>query len=340
MKASTQMAKSPFVSYYGYTAECTFTSGTFSVLSLETIRSKGKDNAIDGYEGDHIYRLVTNTGRLIRASSVQFAAEERGLEDVGAAEPLAKRQHISTLPINLVPDLWGDDEIIQDTLGPEREPSPRQAHMPVPVPASALVREPRPRIAKATTYHPLERALPAVIEEPHFIALIANADSSDLYEPRTYRQAVSGGDAKHWEKSMEDEVNSLTENHTWDLVDRPKDRAVLTGKWVYKHKRGSNGGILRQKSRWVVRGFEQREVLDYHAIFASVVKPMSYKLLFAIAAANDLEIEQMDGKTAFLYGDIDTECLVSLTTWLGFVALDSPNSESYISQLSILESAV
>jgi hypothetical protein len=109
---------------------------------------------------------------------------------------------------------------------------------------------------------------------------------------------------------MDDEVHSLVENKTWDLVDRLKDRVVLTGKWVYKHKRGPNGEILRYKSRWVVRGFEQREGLDYNETFALVVKPMSYKLRFAIAAAYDLEIEQMNIKTAFLYGNIDTEVYV------------------------------
>ena len=59
-----------------------------------------------------------------------------------------------------------------------------------------------------------------------------------------------------------------------------------------------------------MRGFEQREGLDYNDTFASVVKPMSYKLLFAIAAAKDLEIKQIDVKTAFLYGDIDVEVYV------------------------------
>jgi hypothetical protein len=48
-----------------------------------------------------------------------------------------------------------------------------------------------------------------------------------------------------------------------------------------------------------VRGFTQEEGIDYDETFASVVKPMSYKALFAIAAALDLEIEQMDVKTAF-----------------------------------------
>ena len=37
---------------------------------------------------------------------------------------------------------------------------------------------------------------------------------------------------------------------------------------------------------------------------------MSYKLLFVIAAVNNLKIEQMDIKTAFLYGDIDTKIYI------------------------------
>ena len=64
---------------------------------------------------------------------------------------------------------------------------------------------------------------------------------------------------------------------------------------------------MHHKARWVVKGFEQREGLDYNETFASVVKPMSYKALFAIAAAKDLEIEQMDVKTAFLYGAIEED---------------------------------
>ena len=37
---------------------------------------------------------------------------------------------------------------------------------------------------------------------------------------------------------------------------------------------------------------------------------MSYKTIFAIAAALDLEIEQIDVKIAFLYGAIDEEIYV------------------------------
>ena len=90
---------------------------------------------------------------------------------------------------------------------------------------------------------------------------------------------------------MKDEHKSLLDNITWILVDPPPNRRVLRGKWVYKLKRGLNGEILRYKARWVVRGFEQQEGVDYNETFASVVKPMSYKMIFAIAAALDFKIE-------------------------------------------------
>jgi hypothetical protein len=59
-------------------------------------------------------------------------------------------------------------------------------------------------------------------------------------------------------------------------------------------------------------GVRQKKGIDYAETFAFIVKPMSYKALFAIATALDLEIHQMDVKTAFLYENIDTEIFVDL----------------------------
>jgi hypothetical protein len=140
--------------------------------------------------------------------------------------------------------------------------------------------------------------------------LTVAAEETEPFEPKTLRQAMSDTGWPEWEKAMTDEVNSLKQNKTWELVDPPKDRRVLSGKWVFKLKRGSHGEVVRHKCRWVVRGFTQEEGIDYDETFASVVKPMSYKALLAIAAALDLEIEQMDVKTAFLYGYIDHEIYV------------------------------
>ncbi len=135
------------------------------------------------------------------------------------------------------------------------------------------------------------------------LALAAHPDTQRV-EPQTLAEARMSHYWSNWEFAMAEEFRSLGDNNTWDLVlPRSKDN-VLSGKWVYKLKRGADNEVIRHKARWVVRGFEQVEGLDYFETFASVVKPMSYKALFAIAAALDLEIEQMDVKTAFLYGKI------------------------------------
>ena len=146
------------------------------------------------------------------------------------------------------------------------------------------------------------------------LALLAKASPVDPYEPKTYKEAMA--DVQHkmdWQLGMDDEMASHSDNKTWVLVDEaPMGRKVLTGKWVYRCKRGINGEVTRYKARWCVRGFEQLEGLDYHETFAPVVKPMSYKAIFAIAAANDWDVEQMDVKTAFLYGTVDEEIYVEV----------------------------
>ena len=110
--------------------------------------------------------------------------------------------------------------------------------------------------------------------------------------------------------AMQEEFDSFIQSQTWRLSAIPSDRIPLGGKWVFRLKRGPKGEITRFKARWVVKGFQQREGIDYNQTFASVVKPMSYKSIFAIAAARDWEIEQMDVQTAFLYGDMNEQTYI------------------------------
>ena len=58
---------------------------------------------------------------------------------------------------------------------------------------------------------------------------------------------------------------------------------------MYKIKHGSDGKVARYKARWVVQGFRQKYGVDYDQAFASVVKPIAFRVLFAIAAYLDLD---------------------------------------------------
>ena len=62
---------------------------------------------------------------------------------------------------------------------------------------------------------------------------------------------------------------------------------------------------MRFKARWIVRGYLQQFGINFDQTFAAVVKPIAFRVLFAITAYYDLNINQMDLKTAFLYGLID-----------------------------------
>ena len=103
-------------------------------------------------------------------------------------------------------------------------------------------------------------------------------------------------------------MNSLHENHTYELMERTKGKKTLQNKWVYlKVKLGDGGNPPRYKAGIVVKGFQQKKGVDFDEIFFLVVKMISIRTMLSIAASTDLEVEQLDVKTTFLHGDLEEE---------------------------------
>uniref|UniRef100_A0A803QIL4 Reverse transcriptase Ty1/copia-type domain-containing protein n=1 Tax=Cannabis sativa TaxID=3483 RepID=A0A803QIL4_CANSA len=122
---------------------------------------------------------------------------------------------------------------------------------------------------------------------------------------------MQSDDKLEWDNAMDDDMTSLTKNKTWYLVRRPKGQRVIGCKWVYRHKDGILGvEKARFKARLVAKGFSQREGANYNEIFSLVVKHISIRLKLSIVVINDLELEQLDVKTAFLHGDLEENILI------------------------------
>jgi hypothetical protein len=108
----------------------------------------------------------------------------------------------------------------------------------------------------------------------------------------------------NWRAAMEDEYGALMSNGTWELVSRPRNSNVVTGKWIFTHKLHTDGSFDRYKARWVLRGFIQRPGVDYDETFSPVVKPATVRTVLSIAVSRDWPIQQLDVKNAFLHGTL------------------------------------
>jgi hypothetical protein len=108
----------------------------------------------------------------------------------------------------------------------------------------------------------------------------------------------------NWRATMEDEYGALMSNETWELVSRPRNSNVVTGKWIFTHKLRADGSFDRYKARWVLRGFTQRLGVDYDETFCPVVKPATMRTVLSIAVSRNWPIQQLDVKNAFLHGTL------------------------------------
>jgi hypothetical protein len=117
------------------------------------------------------------------------------------------------------------------------------------------------------------------------------------------------GDAA-WRAAMQQEMNSIEHNRTWELIDLPAGHRSIALKWVFKLKKNEAGEVVKHKARLVARSFIQQEGIDYDDTFAPVAHIESIRILLALAAQEGWRVHHMDVKSAFLNGNLKEEVYV------------------------------
>ena len=128
--------------------------------------------------------------------------------------------------------------------------------------------------------------------------------------PESYEEAVHSEQSDNWKEAMDQEMTALKQNNAFSIVELPKGKTIVGGKWVFNIKAGA-GDSIRYKARWVAKGFSQQYGVDYEETFSPTCKISSVRLLLQLAVNYDLIIHQMDVKTAYLNAPIDKEIYMS-----------------------------
>jgi hypothetical protein len=93
-------------------------------------------------------------------------------------------------------------------------------------------------------------------------------------EPTYFEEAIQ---RKEWVDAMTEEYQSIMKNEVWEIVPRPKNKDVVSSKWLFKLKHVVDGSIEKYKARFVARGFSQKEGIDYEETFAHVARYTSIR---------------------------------------------------------------
>ncbi len=248
-----------------------------------------REAVLVGYEG-HAYRLwLPEENRFIRSRDVVIDEKVRGFD------------HCATEA--------AENEIAEDAEGgcldlleplPDEELATAAEHGGLEPPVQAPL--PPPEILP-------EIGIPAIDEgdEDPLLAMHVQASPSangGECEPETIAEAQASPEAQKWQGAMEEELASFAENNVWDLCELPPERKAVGLKWVYKLKRDEEGKVQRYKARLVAQGFSQRPGVDFGETYAPVARYETMRAVLAIACHQDLDLHQMDVKTAFLNGEL------------------------------------
>ena len=87
----------------------------------------------------------------------------------------------------------------------------------------------------------------------------------EYHDPLTYQEAMASDHADDWHNACQYEIDALTKNGTWELVDLPTGCKAVKSKWVFKQK--ADG---RYCVRLVTKGFTQVQGIDYDETFSPV----------------------------------------------------------------------
>eukprot|EP00253_Pinus_taeda_P013645 PITA_13645 len=110
-------------------------------------------------------------------------------------------------------------------------------------------------------------------------------------EPSSFEEAVQ---QPIWVDAMVEEYDSIVHNSVWDVIPRPKDKSIVSSRWLYKVKKVADGSVEKLEARFVSHGFSQVEGIEYDVNFFSYSKVLIYQINVGTISSDGLD-DPLDG---------------------------------------------
>jgi hypothetical protein len=161
-------------------------------------------------------------------------------------------------------------------------------------------------------------------------AMAAEISEVEALEPRSLAEVKRQPDWPLWEKAIQEELALLQETGTWELTDAPDGANIVGLKWVFCMKKDVTGNVICYKAHLVAQGFSQVPGVNYFDTFAPIEKLASIRAALAMAAAEDMELHQIDIKGAYLNGELTAHEIIFMQQPPGYHA---PNTSGKVCHL-------
>jgi hypothetical protein len=152
-------------------------------------------------------------------------------------------------------------------------------------------------------------------------------------DPLTWEEARASKHGAAWRESFQEELASLKQMGVYELIPPsavPSGHWIHRGKPVFHVKRDAEGQVYRRKTRLVFRGFEQIPGRDFDKTTSPTAQMESWRILLHLAAHLGWDAQQIDIKTAFLYGLLPEEETQYMSQPPGF---EEPEKETWVWKL-------
>lgn len=107
------------------------------------------------------------------------------------------------------------------------------------------------------------------------------ASMTNSLDPISFKSTVK---IDHWVTAMNQELDALELNKTWEVTSLPPGKVAIGCKWIFKTKYHPDGTIDKHKARLVILGCHQQYGINYAETFAPVAKLTTVRTLLAVAA--------------------------------------------------------